>query len=162
MKSSSRLLATLIFIVSAFSALAGKPVKHFEALSGNNTLCNYNYISPTMLRMMGDTYLNSSSNRYQNLPIQCKDITSIESIAFETNADEELWNIIKKIKKEKNMQTLITKQSDSYRYDVLVTLNKDGKKILNMLVIAQNGSYGVDVIYMEGKIPVESIQNSFF
>lgn len=162
MKPAHRLIATLILLVSAFSALAARPVKYFEGLTQKNVLTNYNYVSPTMLRMMGNTNLSSSSNRYQNLPIQCKDIKSIESITFQSTPDEELWSIIKKIKKDKNMETLITKQSDYYRYDVFVSMTKDGKKILNLLVITQNGGNGVDVIYMEGRIPIESIQNSFF
>lgn len=162
MKLTARLSAALILFLSAISVFAANPTKHFEELSARDNSTIYNYISPTMLRMMGDNYLNSSSNTYKNLPIQCKDITMIESITYETNADKELWNIIKKLKKDKNMQTLITKKTDYNRYDVLVTLTKDGKKILNLLMVSQDGIGGADVIYMEGRIPIENIQNSFF
>ena len=117
-----------------------------------------------MLKMWVETNLSaSSSHAYDNLPIQCKDLTSIENLFTQTEGqNEELWKIIRKIKKDKNMETLTTKKSDNYRYDVLASLSKDGKKILNLMVVTQTGPDCVDVVYMEGKIPLETIRYSFY
>lgn len=161
MKIHLRLLTLLIINLWAIAAFAASPTKYFDEISTQNSF-DYSYISPTMLRMMGDNYLSSSTQEY-NLPIQCKDLTSIENVSTSTNGqNDELWKIIRKVKKEHNMETLTTKKSTNYRYDVLVTLTKDGKKITHLMVITQNGPFSTDVIYMEGKIPLESIQNSFY
>lgn len=164
MKLKLRWVILLIINICALSSFAAGPTKYFEELSVFPAF-NYSYVSPTMLKMMGENYLSASSRNFDNLPIQCKDLSSIENISTLTNGgSEKLWKIIQQIKKEKHMETLTTKKSDNYRYDVLVTLTKDGKKITNLMVITQNGSNGnsVDVIYMEGKIPMESIQYSFY
>ena len=161
MKIHLRLLTLLIINIWAITAFAASPTRYFEELSTEPYL-DYSYISPTMLRMMGDSYLSSSSHEY-NLPIQCKDLSSIENVPTSSNGQQdELWKIFRQIKKEHHMETLTTKKSTNYRYDVLVTLTKDGKKITNLMVITQNGPYSTEVIYMEGKIPLESIQNSFY
>ncbi|MBD5279669.1 MAG: DUF4252 domain-containing protein [Bacteroides sp.] len=161
-KFNFRLLLLLIVPFFTISALAEKNVKYFEALS-TSPAYNYSYVSPAMLKMWGDTYISGTSQAYNNLPIQCKDLTSIENIFTQTEGqNEELWKIIHKIKKDKNMETLTTKKSDNYRYDVLVTLSKDGKKILNLMVVTQTGSDCVDVVYLEGKVPLESIQYTFY
>ncbi len=165
MKLPSRILATLIFALGSLAAFAAQPVKYFEELSGKQRHgLYYNYISPTMLKMLGDNSLSSASknNKYSNLPVQCSDLTSLENILYESGADEELWDIIHKIKKEHKMETLVTKKSQDYRKDVLVNLSKDGSKILNLLVISQRGDGMVNVIYMEGKIPVESIRSAYY
>lgn len=164
MKLNLRILTLVIINFWALAALAAPPVKYFEDLSSRQGF-GYNYISPTMLKMMGDSYLSASSasSRYDNLPIQCRDLTTIENVSTSyQGSDEDLWKIIRKIKRDNHMDTLTTKKIENYRYDVLVTLTKDGKHITHLLVITQNGMHSVDVIYMEGKIPLESIQYSFY
>ncbi len=166
MKLPSRILATLIFALGSLAAFAAQPVKYFEELSGKQRHgLYYNYISPTMLKMLGDNSLSSASknNKYSNLPVQCKDLTSLENIYMESGTNnDELWEIIHKIKKEHNMETLITQKSQDSRKDILVTISKDGSKILNLLVISQMAPTMVDVIYIVGKIPVESIRSAFY
>lgn len=163
MKLHIRFIAIIALLFSAFSAHADNAGKYFDELS-DKTFFNYSYISPTMLRLWGDNYISASgSHAYDNLPIQCKDITSIENVSTSIKGqDETLWKIIRKIKKDKNMETLTTRKDDNYRYDVLVTMSKDKKKITNLMVITQNGGMSVEVIYMEGKIPMESLQYSFY
>ncbi len=162
-KPNLRLILLLVLPLFALMAMADKPVKYFESLSSSGAY-NYSYISPAMLKMWGDNYLSSSSSHaYDNLPIQCKDLTSIENIFTQTEGQsDELWKIIHKIKKDKDMETLTTKKSDNYRYDVLVKLSKDGKKILNLMIVTQTGGNCVDVVYLEGQVPLESIQYSFY
>lgn len=160
LKFHIRLITIVIANLFFLSITAGNPTKYFEDLSMKPNY-TYSYVSPTMLRVMGDTYI--SPQEYSNLPIKSSDITSIENIATMVNGqDDELWNIIHRIKKDKNMDTLTTKKKDNYRYDVLATLTKDGKYILNLLVVTQNGGNCVDVIYMEGKIPMERLKFSFY
>lgn len=58
------------------------------------------------------------------------------------------------------METLSSKKQDYYRYDILARLSGDGKTITNLMVITQNGGASVDVVYMEGKIPIECLKHS--
>ncbi len=59
--------------------------------------------------------------------------------------------------KEKDMETLSTKKKGDYRYDVLAKLSKDGKYLLNLMVITQNSGFSVNVVYIEGKIPMSDL-----
>lgn len=149
----------LVFLILLPAVLfAGNPPKYFEELSTKPNY-NYNYVSPTMLKAMGDKYIATEASA--NLPVRTSDITSIENISTMVNGqDDDLWNIISRLKKDKNMETLTTKKKDNYRYDVLATLSKDGKRIMHLLVVTQNGGNCVDVIYMTGKIPMERLKFS--
>lgn len=161
MKQYIRIFLLLLISISALSASADGNEKYFDGLS-TKTGFDYSYVSPTMLRMVGDSYFDSNSKNFKNLPIKTKDIKSIENVSTIFNGNsEELWNTIRKVKKLKKMETLTTDVKDNYRYDVLVTLSKTEKYILNLMVITQNGSQNVDVIYIEGKIPVDGLKNSF-
>lgn len=160
MKPHLRLIVLLIANFFFLCTYAGNPTKYFEELSSKPNY-SYSYVSPTMLRMMGEQ--DMYPQEYSNIPIKSSDLKSIENIATMVNGqDDELWDIIRKIKKEKSMETLTTKKKDNYRYDVLATVTKDGKYILNLLVVTQNGGNCVDVIYMEGKIPMERLKYSFY
>ena len=60
--------------------------------------------------------------------------------------------------KEKDMETLSTKKKGDYRYDVLrKNCQKDGKYLLNLMVITQNSGFSVNVVYIEGKIPMSDL-----
>ena len=152
-----RFILSLIIAMAAFSAFAGNPPKYFESLSGNQGF-DYTYVSPLMLKAMGDTSL---TGEFGNLPVKTSQISSIESITTAINGqDEDLWKIISSIKKDKKMDTLTTKKRDYYRYDVLAHLSNDGKYITHLLVVTQNGGPMVEVVYMEGKIPLDALSHS--
>lgn len=159
MKLNLRKFLLLCIAVLPFTIWGANPTKYFEELSIKPNY-NYNYVSPIMLKAMGDMYISSDTSA--NLPVKSSDITSIENISTLVNGqDDDLWDIISKIKKDKGLETLTTKRKDNYRYDVLAHLSKDGKNILQLLVVTQNGGNCVDVIYMEGKIPMERLKYSF-
>ncbi len=144
-----------IFLISlsafiAMNANAGNPQKYFEELS-NNPEFSYSYVSPTMLKVMDDQYLADNMIRFE---LKTSDLTSIENIATNTGGqDEDLWRIIRQIKKDKKLETLSTKKAKNSRYDILARI--DGKSITNLMVVSQAGGDQVNVVYMEGKIPLE-------
>lgn len=155
MKTHIRLLLSAIMSVMALASYGGNPAKYFESLSEKDTY-NYSYVSPMMLRAMADRYIST-----ENVPVRSSDLTSIETVSTVVNGqDEALWKIIKDLKKEKKMETLSSKKQDYYRYDILARLSGDGKTITNLMVITQNGGASVDVVYMEGKIPIECLKHS--
>lgn len=154
MNTLIRLLLFIIIGISSSTAFAANPKKYFEDLSSNPKF-DYTYVSPLMLQAMGDQYL--SQERSGGLPVKSSQITSIETIS--TNGDgmnEKLWKAITSIKKDNKLETLTTKKKDFYRYDVFAKLSGDHKYFTNLLVITQDGAENVSVVYMEGKIPVNS------
>jgi len=158
MKAYIRILLLSIFVMaSALDALAANPQKFFDDL-GSEPGFDYSYISPMMLKAMGDQYLTDRA--YGSLPIRTNSLKSIEMISTPTEGqNEKLWEIIKELKKNKKLETLSTKKQDFYRYDVLARINNDSQNsITHLLVITQNGGNAVDVVYMEGKIPLESLK----
>lgn len=154
MNNFLRIFIVLIVGISAVIPAAAGPKKYFEDLSANPNF-DYTYVSPLMLQAMGDQYL--SQERSGGLPVKSSQITSIETIS--TNGDgmnEKLWKAITSIKKDNKLETLTTKKKDFYRYDVFAKLSGDHKYFTNLLVITQDGAENVSVVYMEGKIPVNS------
>lgn len=154
MNNFLRIIIVLIVGISAVIPAAAGTKKYFEDLSANPNF-DYTYVSPLMLQAMGDQYL--SQERSGGLPVKSSQITSIETIS--TNGDgmnEKLWKAITSIKKDNKLETLTTKKKDFYRYDVFAKLSGDHKYFTNLLVITQDGAENVSVVYMEGKIPVNS------
>ena len=149
------LIAMSCFSISAF---AGSPQKYFESLASDPEF-DYTYISPLMLQAMGDTPL--SHENYGGLPVSSQNLKCIETISTYTGGtNESLWKIIKRIKNDNKLETLTTKKKDYYRYDVFARLSGDKKYVTHLLVITQNGGENVSVVYMEGKIPLGSINYS--
>lgn len=106
-----------------------------------------------MLKAMGTQYLQDNIIRFD---VRTSDITSIENISSPTNGqDDELWDIISRVKKENKMEPLSTKKTTTSRYDVLAKITDNGKFISNLMVVVQNGGQQVNVVYMVGKIPIE-------
>ena len=163
MKPLLRVIAAIILSFGILPVFAADPPRYFEKLSTYPDF-NYNYISPTMLRLMGDQALSASGGEsFNNYPIKCSDLTFIENLSTDYDSqNDEIWEIISKLKKDKKMETLITRKGDNSRYDLLVTMTGNHKWIRSMLVITQHGPTAVDIIYMEGNIPMEAIQNTFY
>jgi len=156
MKAYIKTIMILIIGLYALPAMAGNPERFFEKLSAEPNY-DYSFVSPTMLKAMGEQYLSDKS--YGSLPIRTSDISSIETISTAINGqDETLWKIIREIKNSKKMETLSTKKQNFYRYDVLARLSGDGKYITHLMVITQNGGQSVSVVYMEGKIPIDRLR----
>lgn len=150
------LIAAILAAFAAANVSAANPERHFDDLSSNSGF-NYSYVSPTMLKAMGNEYL--SDRAYGSLPVKTSDLTMIEVVSTPSmGQDEELWKIIREVKKSKKMETLSTRKENMYRYDVLAKMTGDSKFITNLMVITQNGGAEVYVVYMEGKIPIESLR----
>ncbi|MEZ3551739.1 MAG: DUF4252 domain-containing protein [Muribaculaceae bacterium] len=150
------LFATIALCLTAATAKADNNEKYFDKIGGKSGF-SYSYISPLMLKAMADQYM--SDKAYGSLPIRTSSLNMIESLSTATEGqDEKLWETIRKVKKDKKLETLSTKKQDYYRYDMLARLSGDSKYITNLMVITQNGGEAVDVVYMEGKIPLESLK----
>ncbi|MDE6578541.1 MAG: DUF4252 domain-containing protein [Muribaculaceae bacterium] len=147
-KTLSIFLAVLIGILTA---AAGKPAKYFDYLSSAPGF-DYTYVSPSMLKMMGNKVVNTDLN------IRASDISSIETITTMTEGtNTDLWESIRKLKSKMNLSTLTTKKQDNYRYDVLAKLSGDGKFITKLMVVTQDTGENVTVVYIEGKIPLDDV-----
>lgn len=156
MKAYIKIIAILVLGIYSLPTMAGNPTRFFEKLSAEPNY-DYSFVSPTMLKAMGDKLLTDES--YGSLPVRTSDITSIETISTAINGqDETLWKIIKEVKNSKKMETLSTKKQNYYRYDVLAHLSGDGKYITHLMVVTQNGGQSVNVVYMEGKIPIDRLR----
>lgn len=154
MNTLIRILIAVFIGMSTLTATSGNPKKYFEDLSADPNF-DYTYVSPLMLQAMGDQYL--SHERSGGLPVKSSQITSIETIYTAGDGmNEKLWKAITSIKKDNKLETLTTKKKDFYRYDVFAKLSGDHKYFTNLLVITQDGAENVSVVYMEGKIPVNS------
>lgn len=157
MKIYIKLLISLIFCLSSFSAFADEGITYFKKLSEFEGF-DYSFVSPMMLKAMGNRYMADTAD---GLPIQADNLTMIESISTSRNGtNEDFWKAIKGVIKDKKLETLSTKKKNNYRYDVLAKLSRDGKFITNLLVITQNGGNNVSVVYMEGEIPLQNVQYS--
>lgn len=113
-----------------------------------------------MLKSMRGRYLNEADAG--GIQLNSKDITSIETISTPVNGeDEDLWKIIRQIKKDKKLENLSTKKKDYYRYDMLGRTSKNGEFITHLMIITQNGSENVSVVYIEGNIPISQTDLTF-
>ncbi|MBD5358245.1 MAG: DUF4252 domain-containing protein [Bacteroides sp.] len=149
------LVSLTVFLFSA-SAFAANPKKYFEALSTVGDF-NYTYISPYMLKAMGGSHINSGG-----LSISSSDISLIETLStYTSGTNNDLWDTIRKVKKDNDLETLSTKKEGYYRYDVLGKLSSNGKVLTHLLVITQNGGNNVSVVYIVGKIPMDEISSQF-
>lgn len=150
------ILTVLLIAFASISAMAANPTRYFNDLSGERGF-DYSYVSPVMLKAMGEQYLTDKS--YGNLPISTKHLTSIETIStISQGTNQELWKIIKELVKSKKMETLSSKKTNLYRYDIMAHMTSDNKYITNLMVITQNTGSNVSVVYMEGKIPTATLQ----
>lgn len=156
MKSLLKIIIISMVAFLASSAYAATPKKYFDNLSSNSNF-DYSYVSPYMLSAMGGQYIDGGG-----ISISTSDISSIETVStLNAGASDDLWNIIRKVKKENGLETLSTKKQGYYRYDVLGKLSDNGKTITQMLVITQNGGNNVNVVYIVGKIPMDQIGIQF-
>lgn len=157
-KSIRIFLIALFALVAAHPAGAASPKKYFEDLS-TNLIFDYTYISPSMLKAMGTRTLSSDATGISTL--QACDVTSIESVStINGGNDEKLWNAIRKIKSDKDLETLSTRKEGITRYDILAKLSGNSQFVTNILVIQQSGGDMVEVVYIEGKIPISKLQYS--
>lgn len=159
MKTYLKSILSSILMTLAFSSYAAAP-KYFENLSEKPGY-EYVYVSPLMLKALGTTNLASSKTLAGDigLNIPASTISHIEIISSPTmGQDDELWKIIRNIKNDKKLSTLTTKKEGSYRYDVLA--KPDGSNLNNLMIVTQEGGYFVNVVYIEGKIPLDNIKNS--
>lgn len=157
MTNSLRTFMTIILVFASFLAAsaAGKNT-YFHKFSDSYEY-EYTYVSPVMLKAMGGQILDNKS--YGSLPISTADLTSIETLSTVTHGkNEDLWKTIREVISSKKMETLSTKKSGMFRYDILARLSGDNKFITNLMVVTQNGGNNVSIVYMEGKIPVSSLQ----
>lgn len=155
MKSISKFIFLLISLLP-LAAYAGGPDKYFEIFATHPDF-DYTYISPLMLQAMGRTELSQESSG--GLQLYAQDLTSIETVStIGEGENETLRKIIKKIKNDKKLETLSTQKKMYYRYDIYGKLSNDKKYITNLMVITQNGGENVMVLYMEGKIPLQTLQ----
>lgn len=158
MRKKLTLLILLIAAIIPATLSAGNPKKYFEEIAQKPNY-EYSYISPMMLKAMGNQYLKDNIIRFD---VRTSDITSIENISSPVNGqDDDLWDIISKIKKDNKMEPMSTKKTSTSRYDVLAKLTNNGKFISHLLVVSQNGGQQVNVVYMVGKIPIERFKYFF-
>ena len=156
MKTYFKIIILTLMAIFASQAFAANPKKYFDSLSSDVNF-DYSYVSPYMLKAMGGQYIDGGG-----LNICADDISSIETIStLNAGTDDNLWDIIKKVKKENEMETLSTKKQGYYRYDVLGKLSANGKILTNLLVITQNTGNKVTVVYIVGKIPMDVIGLQF-
>ena len=156
MKTYLKIIIITLAAIFSTSAFAASPKKYFDSLSSDANF-DYSYVSPYMLKAMGGQYIDGGG-----LSISADDITSIETIStFSDGSSDEFWDIIRKVKKENDMETLSTKKQGYYRYDVLGKLSDNGKVLTNLLVITQNTGSKVTVVYIVGKIPMDVIGLQF-
>ena len=148
----NRLIAILIILLAGISAASGADASPcFNSLSSREGF-DYTYVSPAMLKLMVNTDLN----------IRASDITSIETVStIGEGTDAELWMLIRTLKNKMKLETLTTKKSEDFRYDVLGKLSGDHKFITRMMVITQDTGANVTVVYIEGKIPIQEIMVQF-
>lgn len=145
--------AAMLALVSA-SASAANPKKYFEGLSSKSDF-DYTYVSPFMLKAMGGQTIDGGG-----LSINASDISAIETVAtYSSGTSETLWDAIKKVKKDNDLETLSTKKQGYYRYDVLGKLSDNGRILTHLLVITQDTGAKVSVVYIVGKIPMDQIGN---
>lgn len=152
----NRLIAILIILLAGISAASGADASPcFNSLSSREGF-DYTYVSPAMLKLMGDKIVNTDLN------IRASDITSIETVStIGEGTDAELWMLIRTLKNKMKLETLTTKKSEDFRYDVLGKLSGDHKFITRMMVITQDTGANVTVVYIEGKIPIQEIMVQF-
>lgn len=142
---------SMLTLLSA-TAFAANPKKYFDSLSSESEF-NYTYVSPYMLKAMGGQIIDGGG-----LSISASDISSIETVStFSSGTSDALWDAIKKVKKDNDLETLSTKKEGFYRYDVLGKLSDNGRILTNLLVITQNTGANVSVVYIVGKIPMDQI-----
>ena len=159
MKTFFKTILVAIVAMCSFSVHAEEAHKYFDEVA-NKPNFDYTYISPAMLRSMGGRYLNEADAG--GIQLNSHDLTSIETISTPVSGeDADLWKIIRQIKKDKKLENLSTKKKDYYRYDMLGRTTKDGEFITHLMIITQNGSDNVSVIYIEGKIPIAITDLSF-
>lgn len=156
MKACLRTILIAVLVILSASAYAASPKKYFDGLSSNFEF-DYTYVSPSMLKAMGGKIIDGGG-----LKLSSSDIHSIETLStYSAGSSSDLWDIIKKLKKENDLETLSTKKQGYYRYDVLGKLTNNGKTLTNMLVITQNGGENVSVVYIVGKISMDEIGLQF-
>lgn len=153
MKTFIRIIIISAMTLCALSAHAEDSKKYFSGVA-NKPDFDYTYVSPVMLKSMGDRFLNEADAG--GMQLRSTNISSIETISTPTRGeDEDLWKIIRQLKKDKKLENLSTKKKDSYRYDMLARISGDGRYITHLMIITQNGSENVNVVYIEGKIPID-------
>lgn len=152
----NRIIVILFILFAGISAAAGADASPcFNNLSSRDGF-DYTYVSPSMLKLMGNKIVNTDLN------IRASDITSIETVSTIGNGtDTELWKLIRGLKTKMKLETLTTKKSDNFRFDVLGKLSGDHKYITRLMVITQDTGENVTVVYIEGKIPIEEIMVQF-
>lgn len=156
MKNFLRVIIISMAAIFSTTVFAANPKTYFSELSSDSNF-DYSYVSPYMLKAMGGQYIDGGG-----LNISSSDISSIETIStVNSGTSDDLWDIIKKVKKANNMETLSTKKKGYYRYDVLGRLSDNGKILTQLLVITQNGGNNVNVVYIVGKIPMDQIGLQF-
>ena len=144
--------ATVLTILMSATAYSANPKKYFDSLSTKSDF-NYTYVSPYMLKAMGNQTIDGGGLR-----ISASDISSIETISTSfSGTNDDLWEAIRKVKKDNGLETLSTKKEGYYRYDVLGKLSDNGRILTQMLVITQNTGNNVSVVYIVGKIPMDQI-----
>lgn len=144
-------IAAMLALISA-SAFAANPKKYFDGLSSKSDF-DYTYVSPFMLKAMGGQIIDGGG-----LSISASDISAIETVAtYTSGTSETLWDTIKKVKKDNDLETLSTKKQGYYRYDVLGKLSDNGRILTHLLVITQDTGNKVSVVYIVGKIPMDQI-----
>lgn len=151
------LLLAILFIPCV--SFAANPKKYFEKISGKNGY-DYSYVSPLMLKAMSEQYL--SDDKVIQFELKTSDLTSIENITAESSENVgELKKLIPEIIKDNKMETLSTKKVGSGRYDIYAHLTNDGKNITHLMVVSQKDDNRMEVVYMEGKIPIERFRYFF-
>lgn len=140
------------------AAPAAEPTKYFREMANKDGF-DYSYVSPVMLKAMGNSMLSESNTT--GISLNSSDLNFIETVNTEFHGtDDDLWTIIRKLKKDKKLENISTRKKDYYRYDVLAKMTGDNKYFTHIMVVTQNGASNVNVVYMEGKIPVESLRGS--
>lgn len=152
----NRIMTILLVLLASFSSsYAADAAPCFSNLSAREGF-DYTYVSPAMLKMMGDKVVNT------DLGIRASDVISIETVStIGEGTDTELWALIRGLKKKMKLETLSTKKSDNYRYDVLGKLSGNRKYISKLMVITQDTGANVTVVYIEGQIPIQDLMLQF-
>ena len=140
------LLATLVFTASAQPRF--QKISEFENF-------NYSYISPAMLKAMGDNYYETEGFR-----VPFKQLDSVETISTMVDGtNDRFWETIRQVIKDERMESLTTNKIGINRTDFLGRLN--GNQLQSVMLITQHGGNWVSVSYIKGVIMLNSLEMNF-
>ncbi len=151
------LLPLITALILSILPLAAKADPVFGEI-GNNTNFNYSYISPVMAKAI------RAQNRYyidntQDLRINYDDIQEVEIVeTLSSGTDPEFWKLIRDTIKKYDLKTLSINKNGYFRFDIMGKFDSHDR-LSHLLLLRQHGGNNVNLTFITGSIPVESLYN---